>query len=545
MANESVLNGVHRERTPTQKHPQFQVHSPHDTSRRSRSAAQLVQFPPSTSPAIQTQTNAPQDVSGISAVHPNAHRGSNLPSSSIGSPLQHYPPSAYNNYQGPYTISHPSSFPSTPPQAYPYTHPHGYAPHLPLESGQYLQNPLGFRPMMQSHTPLEAGRQFPLPDNSGMYPTAHGPLAHSPLPPPVTSGSHSTPYTNQQYQPPRYPSTGTPHHYNHAYQPNPYHWYYGPPVPHGFTKGIPMYYQPHFFPPQQQALPPDLEPRFSRVSTVPGGPTSPEQPIAPPTAPSAMRPSQVSTPASVSPATSSRLERHGPTPSPVNVSSLSHSERPLVRRPYHPDPPTHRSEWVMWVGNVPDDTTHDEVWKFLTRPSSVSEPPESVDNGVLSIFLISRSNCAFVNYNTEESLQLAIARFHGKQLHPHELRCPRLVCRARRKEDDLRAGVGGQRGMGVHTRYVKEQREMEKQEEAPSEDDRDSSLPSQSGRPPTLPPLPSDEDATKVGPSLRPGPCARAQSGSSYSSSTNSSFLSRYFPKRFFILKSLTQVRIL
>jgi hypothetical protein len=539
----------HRERTPTQQQ-QPHPHPPPDNPRRPQSAAQVaqVQFFPSGPPPVQTQAKVAQDMSETSAVPPSAPRRNNLPPpTSIGSPLRHYPasPFQHNIYPGPYTISQPPPFPNTPSQTYSYTHAHGYTPHLPLEPGQY-QQPLGFPPMIQAHSPLEAGRQFLPPGSSAMYPTAHGAPAHSPLsPPPGASGSHSTPYTNQQYQPLHYPSPGTPYHYNHAYQPNPYHWYYGSPVSPGFTEALPMHYRPSYFSPQQHSLPYDLDKHFAQVS-IPGAPASPEQPIAPPAAPSAKRPSQVPTPASASPAMSIHPERHARPPSPVNTSSRPHSEHPLVRRPYHPNPPAHRSEWVMWVGNVPDDTTHDELWRFLkSPPSPVSEPSEPVDDGVLSIFLISRSNCAFVNYDTEHSLQRAITRFNGQQLRPYEWRCPRLVCRARRKEDDLRAGVGGQRGMGVHTRYIRDQKQMEKQEKVPSEDelsspvDRQSGPQSESGR---AMPASSDEE-TMTGLSMRPGQCARAPSGSSYAS-TNSSFLSRYFPKRFFILKSLTQVRV-
>ena len=532
MVNETTLNGVQRERTPTQQ--QHQVHFPPDSSRHPLSAAQPVhaQVYPSNYPVAQTQSKAPQDVSGA-FVHPNVQRGSNLQSSTTASPFRHFPPSPFphSNYQGPYVMYQPSQFPNTPPHTYPYTHAHGT-----LEPAQY---PQGFRHIMQANSPLEVGRHF-IPDNSGMYPSTHGAPTHSPLPLPVPSGSHNTSYTNQQYQTLGYPSPGAPYHYNHAYQPSSYHWYYGLPVTPGFTDSIPIHYPPHFFPSPPHTLPSDLEPPFSRVS-ITDGPTSPEQPIIPPAAPSATRPSQVSTPVSVSP---SRPERPAPPPSPANTSLRSHSDRPLVRRPYHPNPPAHRSEWVMWVGNVPDNTSHDELWRYLTLPPSPgSDPSESVDNGVSSIFLISRSNCAFVNYETEESLRRAITWFNGQQMRPQEWRCPRLVCRARRKEDDLRAGVGGQRGMGVHTRYIREQRQKEKQDGTLSEDDRNSSLSSESGRPPTLPSLSSDEDTTRVSLSWQPSQCVRAPSSSSYSS-TNSSLLSRYFPKRFFILKSLTQVRV-
>lgn len=162
----------------------------------------------------------------------------------------------------------------------------------------------------------------------------------------------------------------------------------------------------------------------------------------------------------------------------------------------------------MWVGNVASDATHDELWAFFTSPI----PPDIVDsseksqttspgsesgqgtansssmsgsdkpattppltttppnNGVASIFLIARSNCAFVNLTSAEALARSIAYFNGRPLRPTTqeslggaggTRSARLVCRVRRKEDDLKSGVGGQRGRGVHTGWVKERKEME------------------------------------------------------------------------------------
>jgi hypothetical protein len=43
-----------------------------------------------------------------------------------------------------------------------------------------------------------------------------------------------------------------------------------------------------------------------------------------------------------------------------------------------------------------------------------------------------------------------------------------LLCRVRRKDDDLKAGVGGQRGMGIHTRWVKD-KEAQADSSTPSE----------------------------------------------------------------------------
>lgn len=44
----------------------------------------------------------------------------------------------------------------------------------------------------------------------------------------------------------------------------------------------------------------------------------------------------------------------------------THRAKPLERQPYHPAPPAHRSNWVMWAGNVPSDAKHDELWRFFT-----------------------------------------------------------------------------------------------------------------------------------------------------------------------------------
>lgn len=321
-----------------------------------------------------------------------------------------------------------------------------------------------------------------------------------------------------------------------------------------------MHYQPRYpinFPPLQDSPPSDLGTHFSQVS-IHGEPTSPVQSTAPPAAPPARHPPQIilstppssSAPVSNSPSISARPERRASPPSTVNSPSHPHSERPIVRRAYHPNPPSNRSEWVMWIGNVPGGTTHDELWRFLKRPPMDSDSFESGVNGVLSIFIISRSNCAFVNFDTEEHLRRAIVQFNGQQLHPHERRGPRLVCRVRRKEDDLRAGVGGQRGVGVHTRYIREQSQQRQVDNqvAPSEDDqssstgRRSSLSSESGHPLAVAASSqsSDDEASRARQGSQPGGSVKAQSSSSYAS-TNSSFLSRHFPKRFFILKSLTQ----
>ncbi|KAF8214440.1 YT521-B-like domain-containing protein [Mycena galopus ATCC 62051] len=216
-------------------------------------------------------------------------------------------------------------------------------------------------------------------------------------------------------------------------------------------------------------------------------------------------------------------------PSPIQPGGSSR-EGPIVPRLYHPNPPVHRSDWVMWAWNVPSDAVHDELWHFFTQSSDdggsaagSSSSGGSVDggpvdggggernrNGVLSIFLISRSSCAFAHYETEAHLQVAIARFNGVPLRA-DPRCARLVCRVGRKDDDLRAGVGGQRGSGMHTNWIKAK------QGAGHGQDQDSASSASASDPGT----PSSDSGSHA--------------------STNSGLLQQHFPQRYFILKSLTR----
>ncbi|KAG5653752.1 hypothetical protein H0H81_010839 [Sphagnurus paluster] len=213
------------------------------------------------------------------------------------------------------------------------------------------------------------------------------------------------------------------------------------------------------------------------------------------------------------------------------------SEKHIVRRSYHPNPPSHRSDWVMWAGNVPSDATHDELWRFFNQPpSSDADAPSSP--GVLSVFLIARSSCAFINFESEFHLSWAIGHFNGVALRPTDTRCPRLLCRVRKKDDDLKAGVGGQRGSGIHTKWIKEQKALKATESSDASD-----LSASDDRPPSAA---SDEQISLTLAEIYTegeGNPRRTAKHSSSSGSTTSSFLTRYFPQRYFILKSLTQVR--
>lgn len=169
---------------------------------------------------------------------------------------------------------------------------------------------------------------------------------------------------------------------------------------------------------------------------------------------------------------SSIASREGPSMTQMETMSPS---RPSASVPDAPVPDSQedsktnqrRSSFVLWCGNVPANATVSELWRFFAQL-----PPEQGDekvdenerkdddvissHGIVSIFVIARSNCAFVNYATESHLHRALAFFSDKPLRPDDPRCPRLVCRIRKKEDEAQAGVAGQRGRGIHVAYAKE-----------------------------------------------------------------------------------------
>lgn len=106
-----------------------------------------------------------------------------------------------------------------------------------------------------------------------------------------------------------------------------------------------------------------------------------------------------------------------------------------------------------------------------------------------------------------------------------------MVCRVRKKDDDLRAGVGAQRGTGMHKEWIKAQGGTE-----PPPDNDDSVPPS----PAVQEPIPDGEGRRRE--SVVDHAPNHAQKSSASLASTNSSFLVKHFPKRVFILKSLTTV---
>ncbi|KFZ14398.1 hypothetical protein V501_03271 [Pseudogymnoascus sp. VKM F-4519 (FW-2642)] len=86
-----------------------------------------------------------------------------------------------------------------------------------------------------------------------------------------------------------------------------------------------------------------------------------------------------------------------------------------------------QSGHALWVGNLPPGARVVDLKDHFAQDAT---------EDILSVFLISKSSCAFVNYKTEEACAAAMARFHDSRL-----KGVRLVCRLRRSAASVPGGV--------------------------------------------------------------------------------------------------------
>lgn len=96
-------------------------------------------------------------------------------------------------------------------------------------------------------------------------------------------------------------------------------------------------------------------------------------------------------------------------------SSMQAASSSVLRGP--PRKPK-QSGHALWVGNLPPGTNIIDLKDYFSMDAT---------DDIESVFLISKSNCAFVNYKSEESCQAAMSRFHETRFQG-----VRLVCRLRR-----------------------------------------------------------------------------------------------------------------
>ena len=77
-----------------------------------------------------------------------------------------------------------------------------------------------------------------------------------------------------------------------------------------------------------------------------------------------------------------------------------------------------QSGHALWVGNLPTGTAVGDLKDHFSKDAT---------RDIESVFLISKSNCAFVNYRTDTACAAAMQRFHDSRFQG-----VRLVCRLRR-----------------------------------------------------------------------------------------------------------------
>lgn len=105
----------------------------------------------------------------------------------------------------------------------------------------------------------------------------------------------------------------------------------------------------------------------------------------------------------------------------VFLDHLSRRNPYLAAIPFLPRGPPRKpkqSAHALWVGNLPPTTTVVGLKDYFSQDAT---------SDIQSVFLISKSNCAFINYGTETACVSAVKRFHDSRFHGN-----RLVCRLKR-----------------------------------------------------------------------------------------------------------------
>ncbi|CAI7678346.1 unnamed protein product [Penicillium pancosmium] len=119
------------------------------------------------------------------------------------------------------------------------------------------------------------------------------------------------------------------------------------------------------------------------------------------------------------------------TPSAYTAPSSTNPPRGPPRKPK-------QSGHALWVGNLPPGASVIDLKDHFSQ--------EATDD-IESVFLISKSNCAFVNYKSAPACLDALARFHDSRFHG-----VRLVCRLRKGFTAPGSGSIGVGGPGSRLR---------------------------------------------------------------------------------------------
>lgn len=111
----------------------------------------------------------------------------------------------------------------------------------------------------------------------------------------------------------------------------------------------------------------------------------------------------------------------------VGKGNASSSSGSVPSTPRGPPRKPKQSGHALWVGNLPSGTVISDLKDHFSRDAT---------KDIESVFLISKSNCAFVNYRSEGACAAAMSRFHDSRFQG-----VRLVCRLRRNSNSPAPGV--------------------------------------------------------------------------------------------------------
>ncbi|KAL5360814.1 YT521-B-like domain-containing protein [Aspergillus floccosus] len=307
----------------------------------------------------------------------------------------------------PWQNSTPSDSKMYPYPEQPYMTPGRHEPSSALNMGDMQSSMPAYqhRPMFFEHHSIPHHYVSPNAAHGPIYPVH--PMSPYGTPAPNTSMTFTASYSNvyPPYYPQQHPNSPM-HHASHAYpsQVAGSQMHVGVPLMNqsgGYAHGY--YPQPVYMSSRQghKSAPPDSS-----------GQTHPR--------PSAPSKQTTSKPHSAPPRDDLNLEYDvsktivdGSTPMRNAPATSPSKARGPLRKPK-------QSGHALWVGNLPSGTNIVDLKDFFAR---------DMNKDLESVFLISKSNCAFVNYKTERACLAALSRFHDSRFQG-----ARLVCRLRRAD---------------------------------------------------------------------------------------------------------------